>query len=121
MAILRHPVFLLCIVLALSNQLLELYGLYIWPLHTHLDDLLVLPITLSFALAAERLYFNDLCYVLPLRYTLVALLLFCVVFEALLPLLHSKYTADLWDVLAYTAGALLFQMSINKPPKRNNA
>lgn len=38
----------------------------------------------------------------------VLVVLWSVFFEALLPRWHSGYTADAWDVLAYTAGALLY-------------
>ncbi|MCX2740537.1 hypothetical protein [Pontibacter anaerobius] len=103
------------LLLAAGNQLLELTGVYLWPLHTHLDDLLVLPLALTVALAAERLYFRNPYFVLPLYHTLLALLLFSVVFEGLLPLLHQKYTADPWDVLAYTTGAFIFQRWMNRP------
>ncbi|GHA64400.1 hypothetical protein [Pontibacter akesuensis] len=121
MRTLCQPLFLLCFILALANQLLELAGVYIWPLHTHLDDLLVLPLTLTIALAAERLYFDTPYFTLPLGYTLLALLLFCVVFEGVLPLLHTMYTADYWDILAYAAGALFFHTSINKPLEQKQA
>ncbi|TPE45579.1 magnesium citrate secondary transporter [Pontibacter mangrovi] len=113
MANLRQPLFIILALLALGNQLLELFGIIIWPLHAHLDDLLVLPLTLALALTAERLYFQNPYFVLPWRYTLLALLLFSLVFEALLPLLHHRYTADALDVLAYAAGAVVFERWMN--------
>lgn len=115
MSTFRQPLFIFFLILVAVNQALELSGVYIWPLHTHLDDLLVLPLALTIALGAERLYFKNPYFVLPLHYTLLALLLFSLVFEGLLPLLHSRYTADLWDVLAYAAGAVIFQVWMNKP------
>ncbi|WP_266203645.1 magnesium citrate secondary transporter [Pontibacter kalidii] len=115
MATFKQPLFIASFILAAANQALELAGIYIRPLHTHLDDLLALPLTLTIALAAERLYFRNPYFVLPLRYTLLALLLFSLVFEGLLPLLHRRYTADPWDVLAYLAGAFIFQGWMNKP------
>ncbi|WP_276498361.1 hypothetical protein [Pontibacter litorisediminis] len=121
MATLRQPLFVFFLVLAAANQLLELAGIYVWPLHTHLDDLLVLPLALTVALAAERLYFRNPGFVLPQRFTLLALLLFSVVFEGLLPLLHQKYTADPWDVAAYGVGAAVYQAWMNKPLARGQA
>ncbi len=115
MQTLLHPVFILCLILACANQVLELNKVYIWPLHTHADDLLALPLTLTVALAAERAYFRNPCFTLPLHYTLLAVLLFSVVFEGLLPLLHTRYTADWWDIPAYAVGALVFQLTLNKP------
>ncbi|GAB3825351.1 hypothetical protein GCM10028895_34860 [Pontibacter rugosus] len=106
MQTLLNPLFILSFILAAANQVLELNQVYIWPLHTHLDDLLVLPLTLTIALAAERAYFRKPGFILPWRYTWLAVLLFSVMFEGLLPLLHTKYTADLWDIAAYAAGAV---------------
>ena len=115
MNILRHPFFLLSVLLFCLNQVLEQLQLYIWPLHTHLDDLLCLPVVLTLILASERLYFQNPYFVLPRAYTISAVLLFSLVFELLLPVLHVKYTSDIWDVIAYGVGALLFQTIINRP------
>lgn len=114
METLRHPIFTSSFILFGLNQLLELGHIFIWPLYTHLDDLLCLPITLTVILAAERLYFANPYFVLPKRYILSTVFLFSVTFEALLPAVASKYTSDVWDVVAYAVGALLFQVSINR-------
>lgn len=115
MRTLTNPRFILCALAALANQLLQWQGYRIWPLHSHLDDLLALPLSLSLVLAAERLYFRNPAFVLPLRLVLLAWLFFSVVFELALPLLSRVYTPDAWDVLAYGLGAVLFQVSINRP------
>ena len=114
MKALQHPLFIASMLLFCLNQVLEQAEVYIWPLYTHLDDLLCLPVTLSIALAAERVYFQNPFFVLPRHYLLIAVLLFSLVFEGLLPLFAAKYTADVWDVVAYAAGATIFQVGINK-------
>lgn len=114
MKVLLHPVFIVSVLLFALNQALEQAGVYIWPLYTHLDDILCMPIVLTLILAAERLYFNNPFFTHPKRYLLATVLLFCVVFEWLLPLLSAKYTSDILDVAAYIMGALLFQKTINK-------
>ncbi|MFD2513967.1 hypothetical protein ACFSRY_08830 [Pontibacter locisalis] len=121
MKTLCHPLFLLCLLLFGLNQLLELSKVYVWPLYTHLDDLLVLPITLTIALAAERAYFNSHGFVLPLRYSLLAFVLFSAVFEGVLPLISQKYTADALDVVAYALGTAAFQLLINRPLKNHGS
>ncbi|TXK33742.1 hypothetical protein FVR03_18975 [Pontibacter qinzhouensis] len=115
MQTLRHPFFLLCFFLFLLNQVLELAGFYIWPLHTHLDDLLCLPLVLTLVLSVERRYFNSPEFVLPLSYVLSAFVFITVVFELLLPLFYTRFTADAFDVLAYAAGGITFHLLLNKP------
>ncbi|WP_187263409.1 magnesium citrate secondary transporter [Pontibacter beigongshangensis] len=115
MQTLRHPFFLLCFFLFLLNQVLELSGIFLWPLHTHLDDLLCLPLALTVVLAAERWYFKRPGFVLPVSYILSAFAVFAVVFELLLPLFFTRYTADALDVQAYAAGGLAFYLILNKP------
>jgi len=112
---LRHPFFLVCFFLFCLNQALERAQVYIWPLHTHLDDLLCLPITLRIVLAVQRAYFRDPAMVLPVRHIAFAVAAFSVCFELLLPLYKPLYTADALDVLAYILGALAFSVYLNKP------
>jgi len=106
---------MLCCILALANQLLERSGVYIRPLHAYLDDVLVMPLVLTIALAVERAYFSNPRFVLPRHYVWLALLLFSVVFEVILPPFSTAYTADVFDVGAYALGGLAFQYILNKP------
>lgn len=115
MKTLQLPVFILCILLWVSNQLLELNNIFIWPLHAYLDDLLCLPLVLTFILAVQRAYFKNHRIIIPLRHTFFAVAAFSVCFELVLPLFRDVYRADVLDVLAYSAGAFLFQVLINKP------
>ena len=115
MRTLRHPLFLLCLALFCLNQALERAQVYIWPLHTHLDDLLCLPITLRMVLAVQHLYFRDSNMVLPVRHTAFAVAAYSVCFELLLPRYKILYTADALDVLAYMLGGMLFHIYLNKP------
>lgn len=114
MKTLQHPLFILSMLLFCLNQALEQAEVYIWPLYTHLDDLLCLPVTLTIILAAERAYFHNPFFILPKRYLLMAVLMFSIVFEGLLPTFAAKYTADAWDVVAYAVGAFVFQLGINR-------
>ncbi|WP_299989871.1 hypothetical protein [uncultured Pontibacter sp.] len=115
---LLHPVFLVCALLFVGNQALELAGFYFPLLFSYLDDLLAMPIVLTIILAAERIYFQNDKFVLPLAWLVVTVVAFSVFFELLLPPIYSKHTADWLDVMAYTLGALIFQFSINKPLSR---
>ncbi len=81
-----------------------------------LDDLLCLPLVLALALAAHRrLRVRDTAYVLPLDQVALAWIFFTLVFEGILPRLNADHTADPRDGLAYAAGAVFFQLRLNRP------
>ncbi|MBU1073259.1 hypothetical protein KKG45_08425, partial [bacterium] len=92
-----------------------------WPwADAWLDDLLCLPLVLSLALALHRrLRVRDARYVLPAAQVAAAWLFVCVVFEVALPALDAGFTADPLDAAAYAAGALLFQLSLNRGADRS--
>jgi hypothetical protein len=115
MQTLRHPLFIISVLLFSINQLLEQAHVFIPLLFSYLDDLLAMPIVLTLILAAERAYFGDNSFVLPWAWVVIAVLAFSVFFELVLPPFFPKHTADWLDVVAYTFGALLFHVTINKP------
>ena len=114
MTLLIHPYFLLSCALFLANQVAERTGQGLPLLSAYLDDLLCLPIVLTLTLLLmQRYVMRDGGYWLPDSYLALAVLMFSVFFEGLLPLLSPAYVRDPVDVLAYTAGALLFRQGIN--------
>lgn len=115
MRTLQHPFFIVCFVLWGFNQLLELKDIYIWPLFSYLDDLLCFPLTLSFILTVQRLYFNNPNITIPIQHTIFAVAAFTFCFELVLPACSGIYTADVLDVVAYSFGAVGFHLFINKP------
>lgn len=115
MKTLKHPFFIVCFVLWVANQLLELSGIYIRPLYSYLDDLLCFPLTLTIILAAQRAYFNNYSITIPVSHAVFAVAAFTFCFELVLPLFSEKYTADMQDVLAYSIGAFGFEVFLNKP------
>ena len=121
MRTLLHPLFLACLALFCLNQALERAQVYIWPLHTYLDDLLCLPLTLRMVLAVQHLYFQDRNMVLPVRHVVFAVAAYSVCFELLLPFYKTLYTADVLDVLAYMLGGVLFHIYLNKPSRKPDA
>ncbi|MDX5481196.1 MAG: magnesium citrate secondary transporter [Hymenobacteraceae bacterium] len=115
MRTLRHPIFLVCALLFLLNQALELALVFIPVLFSYLDDLLAMPIVLTVVLAAERAYFRDNSFVLPWTWVAGTVAAFAIVFEIALPPFSPKHTADWLDAVAYTLGAVLFFFTINQP------
>jgi hypothetical protein len=121
MRTLRHPIFLVSVLLFLINQALEQAGVFIPLLFSYLDDLLAMPIVLTIILAAERIYFRNNSFVLPLGWVIGAVVAFSIFFELMLPPFFQKHTADWLDVVAYSVGAVVFHFTINKPLSVSNA
>lgn len=87
-------------------------------------DLLCMPIVLSICLWVVRKWKSDPNLRLSLFSILSLVLFYALYFEVYLPPRNQRYTADLWDVVMYLAGALLFyliQELSNKKIKGNPA
>ena len=82
------------------------------------DDLLCLPLVLSVVLTAHRLAVGSGRFTLPGFHGLLAVVLFGIFFEGILPLTAAGAVADPLDILMYLAGFLVFQAGINQPTWR---
>jgi hypothetical protein len=80
---------------------------------SYVDDFLCLPLVLSLALMAQRLFGRRVRAALPLSHGLLALGVFAVFFEGVLPRTGSGAVADTVDLLMYLAGFLVFQFGLN--------
>ena len=114
-SVLFHPVFVAAVALAIINQSLEHFGVYLPFIHSYLDDFLCFPIVLGTGLASYRLAFPN--YRLTKWHIWPLFAVFVFVFEVYLPQTSSLYTADVLDVLFYVLGIFLFLKTINLPPK----
>lgn len=105
--------FLISVVLATTNQILEKgFGIFLPVIHSYLDDLLCFPIVLTLGLAMYR-YFKP-NYQLSAWHIWPTVIVYSVYFEWYLPHTSTVYTADVLDVLMYVLGALIFQRFINR-------
>lgn len=115
-SVLRHPLFLGGALVASSYQPSKRW--LHWPLPvgltSYLSDVLFLPLVLSVALAAHQLVYGRRAR-LPGLWVLAAWAGVALWFEGVLPRWSPQAVADPWDVLAYAAGALIFQRWLNKP------
>lgn len=110
---LRNPVFLVCLFLAFTNQVLEKgFGIFLPVVHCYLDDFLCFPIVLTLGLAAYR--FQWPVYQLTAWHVWPLVLIYSVYFEWYLPQQSVVYTADVLDVVMYALGAVFFQQFINR-------
>jgi hypothetical protein len=93
----------------------EAAGIAPWWARSYLDDILCLPLILAAALSAHRLVNHDPNWRLPLSHGLVALALYGVFFELLLPGLRESAVADPLDLVMYASGLAFFHLLINCP------
>ncbi|MBA3899460.1 MAG: magnesium citrate secondary transporter [Bacteroidetes bacterium] len=115
MKLLKNKIFLLSSLLFTINQILEKgFGIFIPFIHAYLDDLLCMPVVLTLTLFILRWIIKSPDYTFSKKQVIFALLYFSFAFEVLLPLYSEKYTADVFDVLAYGIGAVIFYKYINK-------
>ncbi|MBK0403646.1 hypothetical protein I5M27_11665 [Adhaeribacter sp. BT258] len=78
-------------------------------LNNYLNDLLCLPLVLGTAVFLQRnLVLRQPDYALTGWQIGWVVIYFSVMFEAVIPLLVSRYTADFFDVICYAAGGWLF-------------
>ncbi len=117
MRILLNPIFILAAGVFWVTYLLEYFHIFTIPfVHHYLDDLLALPVILTVAVAAQRqwLYRNSF-YTLTKIQVIFAVVYVSVLFEGILPAFSVKYTRDVWDMVAYILGAMLFYRFLNRP------
>lgn len=108
MKVLLHPLFLVSTGIFLVHLVME----RVLQLNTgiagrYLDNLLCMPIVLSFFLA-ERKWLHGSSYELPTVLVLVATIYIAAVSELLFPAISSSFTADWLDVIFYALGSVVF-------------
>lgn len=111
---------ILCITFIL-NQLIELFGIKLFFFHSYLDDLLCFPIILSLILLIQRKWrIKSDYFILPKSHIILSVFVFIIIFELILPRISIKYTADIFDVIAYVLGSIFFLKFLNVMPKAKN-
>lgn len=80
-----------------------------WIFH-HLNDFLLIPMVATLGLHVVWLLKKDRTIRLNGFTILSLVVLFSVVFEYYLPQQDARYTADVWDVVCYSLGGLVFYM-----------
>lgn len=73
----------------------------------YLDDLLLIPLAMGAGLFAQQRWVRA-DFTFSGRQVIVTVIIFSVLFEAIIPRWFSGFTADIYDVAAYAAGALYF-------------
>lgn len=105
----RYPLLSLLLVLYAVHLVLKFSQVPVPMFFSHyFADLLCMPLLLSFAVLVMRWVREDAGLYLSQAMILVATLYVSLVFECGLPLFFHRYTADVWDVVMYGVGGVLF-------------
>ncbi len=118
MAIFKSPVFIICCILFVLHQVLQkAMGITLPLIDPYLDNLLAMPIILSFLLLEKQFLFRKgRNYRLSPLETIMATLFISFISEWLFPLLSDEFTSDWKDVALFAAGAFIFFFTINRKP-----
>jgi len=116
MEVYRNPYFILPVCLFTVNQVLEKgFDLYFPFLHSYLDDLLAIPVILGITLQIYRLIHPlKKLFKFKKEHVFVVFLYVSILFEGVLPYYSKQYIRDLFDVLCYGVGSLIFYHRINR-------
>lgn len=115
MSVFKNPYFISACMIFWLNQFLEKkLKIFIPYVHAYLDDLLALPVVLGITLQVFK-WIHPLKkdFVFSRTQVFVGWLYFSFLFEFLLPRWSTTYTADVWDVVCYGIGAIIFHKLIN--------
>jgi hypothetical protein len=123
MAILRSPVFIVCLIIFIIHQVLQkVMDIHFERLDNYLDNLLAMPVILTLLLAERRwLFKKGDTYTLPALDIGITMLYVISTTEIVFPLFSKEFTGDWVDVFFYAAGAVLFHYTINRLPKSKSS
>jgi hypothetical protein len=116
MEVYRNPYFILPVFLFTANQVLEKgFDLFLPYIHSYMDDLLAMPVILGITLQIYR-FIHPLKKIFKFKkeHIFVAFLYVSILFEGLLPYFSKQYIRDLFDIICYGVGSLIFYFRINR-------
>lgn len=104
-----HLYVLLSLIIFIGVQLLKLFNVEgpDWVFH-HLNDFLVIPMVATLGIHVAWLVKKDQSIRLDLFTIFSLVVLFSVVFEYYLPQQDARYTGDVWDMVCYGLGGVMF-------------
>ena len=109
------PAWWVFVAIFLLHQLVQKgFGVDVPFVHEYLDPTLSIPIMLGLWQLERRYLFGRAR--LTLLETVVGTLFLMLIFEFVFPLLSTDFTADPWDLVAYSLGGLLYWLFVNNAP-----
>ncbi|MBU2268048.1 MAG: hypothetical protein KJ744_03510 [Bacteroidetes bacterium] len=92
----------------------KLHFYFWWPIQFYLIDLMAIPILGTLSLVFYRWILQNEEAILPLWSIAFLTIALSVWFEWYLPKHQIRYTADVWDIVMYVLGAIIFNLTMNK-------
>ncbi len=112
------PGFSFLLMIFALNQLVETKGIYIPYIHSYLDDLIAVPIMMGGMLVfQQQITYRKPSYTFSKWHVVFMVLLLSLYFEWYAPGRKDNHYADVFDVLAYSIGGVVFFKWQNKPAK----
>ena len=102
---LKHPLLISCLLIAATVEALEKTGFSTPFIHWYLSDLVCMPIFLFLSEGLEGVATNNSSLKYDAPKIIAVWIVVSIVYEAILPSISEKFTRDLFDVIAYAAGA----------------
>jgi len=102
-------------------HLIEFFAGSLPLLSSYLDDLVIIPLMAGIALRLQQRLFGPLHFTFKPYIPVLLWFYMVLVFECLLPMVNTAYTADIADGIAYAAGAVFFYYIDNKSGLAANA
>lgn len=94
----------------ITNQILQYLNITSNFTNNYLDDILFFPIALSVNLIYQTRTQKN--YKLPFTHAILGLVFISVLFEIIIPKLDTRFTQDVYDVLAYFLGIVIYYIVI---------
>ena len=102
-----------CVALFMLHQFSQKLLHWDWPFFdSYLDPFLCMPLVFSLFLL-ERQWLWGISTRLSILDTFLFSIILMVLFEWVFPMLHSGFTADYYDLIAYSLGSIFFYFFIN--------
>lgn len=112
--------FAVCALLFLLHQYVEkILKLSLPMIDSYLDPLLFMPMLLTLITWERQLMYKNRLYTLSLMHIFGYLLLVSFLCEVVLPMWTERMTADVWDVLFYALGTILYLAVIVPHPQKS--
>lgn len=111
------PWFIIVVVIAIAHQLFEkVLDIHFAFIDSFIDPLLLMPILLHLLLWEKRILFKrGAQFVFSTLQLFLYFVLVSLIAEYFFPIWDTGFTSDIWDIVCYGIGTLIFAIFFNNP------